>query len=130
MKGSKKKILNWNLTLNSVLDSQYKLTLGLNTFNLLRGTQQTPVPRPHHWRRGNQEYAPLLRFQDLSFIYIYIKIWLVCLLVCLSVCLFVCLYPINVKTAKPIGPKFCVGPHMIPRKVYWKISIFFFKIEI
>ena len=35
---------------------------------------------------------------------------LACLSVCLSVlmfgCLFVCLYPINVKTAKPIGPKF------------------------
>ena len=27
-------------------------------------------------------------------------------LACLSVCLFVCLYPINVKTAQPIGPKF------------------------
>ena len=23
-------------------------------------------------------------------------------------CLFVCMYPINVKTAEPIGPKFCV----------------------
>ena len=33
---------------------------------------------------------------------------------CLSVCSFVCLYPINVKTGKPIGPKFCVGPHVIP----------------
>ena len=31
-------------------------------------------------------------------------------LACLSVCLFVCLYPINVKTAEPIRPKFCVGP--------------------
>ena len=27
------------------------------------------------------------------------------------------LYPINVKTAEPIGPKFCVGPHTTPRKV-------------
>ena len=27
----------------------------------------------------------------------------------LSVCLSVCLYPINVKTAEPIGPKFFVG---------------------
>ena len=24
----------------------------------------------------------------------------------------------SVKTAKPIGHKFCVGPHMTPRKVY------------
>ena len=28
--------------------------------------------------------------------------------------LSVCLYPINVKTAEPIGPKFCVGPHVAP----------------
>ena len=33
-------------------------------------------------------------------------------------CLFVSLYLINVKTAKPTGTKFCVGPHMTPRKVY------------
>ena len=33
-------------------------------------------------------------------------------------CLFVCLYPINVKTAKPIRTKFCVGPNMAPGKVY------------
>ena len=32
-------------------------------------------------------------------------------LACLLVCLSVCLYPINVKTAEPIGPKLCVGPH-------------------
>jgi len=30
-------------------------------------------------------------------------------LACLSVCLSVCLYPINVKTAEPIGPKFFEG---------------------
>ena len=28
----------------------------------------------------------------------------------------VCLYPINVKTAEPIWPKFCVGPHMTNEK--------------
>ena len=38
--------------------------------------------------------------------------------VCLSVWVFVCLYPINVKSAEPIGPKFCVGPHVAPGKVY------------
>ena len=27
---------------------------------------------------------------------------------------FACLYPINAKTAKPIGPKFCVGPPITP----------------
>ena len=30
------------------------------------------------------------------------------IILCLSVCLLVCLYPINVKTAEPIGPKFCL----------------------
>ena len=37
---------------------------------------------------------------------------------CLSGCLFVCLYPINVKTAEPNGPKFFVGAHMTPEKVW------------
>ena len=36
----------------------------------------------------------------------------------LSVCLFVCLYPINVKTAEPIGPKFDMGHHVTTGKVY------------
>jgi len=33
-------------------------------------------------------------------------------------CLFECFfYPINVKTAELIGPKFCAGPYMTPGKV-------------
>ena len=36
----------------------------------------------------------------------------------LFVCQSVCLYPINVKTTKPIGPKFCLGPRMTPGKVF------------
>ena len=52
----------------------------------------------------------------ISKFHLYIN--LACLSVCLSVCLFVCLYPINVKTAEPIRPKFFVGHHMIPGKVY------------
>ena len=40
------------------------------------------------------------------------------LLVRLSICLFVCVSPTNVKTAEPIGPKFCMGPHVTPGKVY------------
>ena len=36
----------------------------------------------------------------------------------LSVCLSVCLYPINVKTAEPIGPKFFVGHLGTPGNVY------------
>ena len=44
---------------------------------------------------------------------------------CLSVCLSVCLYPINVKTAEPIGPTFCVGAYMTTEKVYeiWMLKI-------
>jgi len=38
-------------------------------------------------------------------------------------CLFVCLYPINVKTAEPIGPKFFVGPLGTPGKVYESSNI-------
>ena len=38
-----------------------------------------------------------------------IQIWLVCLFF---------LYPINVKTAEPIGPKFFVGHHVTTWKVY------------
>ena len=44
-----------------------------------------------------------------SLVYIYIYI------LCLSVGL---LYPINLKTAEPIGLKFCVGPYKTPEKVY------------
>ena len=39
-------------------------------------------------------------------------------LACLSDCLSVCLYPINVKTAEPIGSKFFVGHLGTPGKVY------------
>ena len=35
----------------------------------------------------------------------------------MSALLIVCLYPINVKTAELIGPKFFKGPHMTPGKV-------------
>ena len=39
-------------------------------------------------------------------------------LVIYILCLSVCLYPIIVKTVEPIGPKFFVGPHVTPGKVY------------
>jgi len=32
--------------------------------------------------------------------------------------LSVCFYPVNAKTAEPIGTKFCVGHHVTPGKVY------------
>ena len=50
-------------------------------------------------------------FSDKSIYQFGLSVWV-------SVCLFVCLYPINVKTAEPIGPKFFVGHHVIPGKVY------------
>ena len=42
---------------------------------------------------------------------------------CLGVCLFDRLYPINVKTAEPIGPKFFVGHLGTPGKVYESSNI-------
>ena len=36
----------------------------------------------------------------------------------LSVCLSVCEFESNVKTAEPVGPKYCVGPpHMYDTKI-------------
>ena len=40
-----------------------------------------------------------------------LKINLYINLACLYGCMSVCLYPINVKTAEPIGPNFFVGDH-------------------
>ena len=47
----------------------------------------------------------------------------------LSGCLFDYLYPINVKTAEPIGPNLCVGPHVTSGKVYEirKLFLYFTK---
>jgi len=44
-------------------------------------------------------------------------------------CLSVCLYPINVKTAQPIKPKFCAWPHMTPGKVYGWLKILKLKLQ-
>jgi len=44
------------------------------------------------------------------------------------VCLFVCLYPINFKTAEPIGLKFFVWPHVTPGRVYEEEEIVLKKI--
>jgi len=48
-------------------------------------------------------------FRILMF-YLYLHIYFVCL--------SIGLYPINIKTAEPIGSKFVVGPRVTPRKVY------------
>ena len=46
------------------------------------------------------------------------------------VCLSVRLYPINVKTAEPIGPKFCVGPQDDPNLKYFCLKVLYFKVLI
>ena len=63
---------------------------------------------------------------NLKHLYINLACLSACLFACLFVCLSVCLYPINVKTAEPIGPKFFVGHLGTPGKVYeWsKFQIF------
>ena len=61
---------------------------------------------------------PLVGVMMTSYVLINQYINLACLSVCLFVCLFVCVYPINVKTAEQIGPKFCVGHHGTTGKVY------------
>ena len=48
----------------------------------------------------------------------FISIYKFGLSVCLFVCLFGCLYPINVKTAEPIWPKFFLRSRATPGKVY------------
>jgi len=57
---------------------------------------------------GNKSSSNQLRLNYGEPTYLYINL----------ACLSVCLYPINVKTAEPIGPKFFVGPHVTPGKVY------------
>ena len=42
------------------------------------------------------------------------------MILCLGVCMFVS--AINVQTAGLIGPKFCVGPHMTPGKIYRRLK--------
>ena len=64
--------------------------------------------------RMARETYPLQKAWNSRFLNLYIN------LACLSFCLFVCLYPINVKTAKPIGPKFFVGPRSCPQGRFMK----------
>jgi len=59
--------------------------------------------------RGCDKNSILIAFKDkLCSIYLYINL----------ACLSVCLYPINIKTAEPIGPKFFVGHLGTPGNVY------------
>ena len=58
------------------------------------------------------------RFLKKSLISIYWQRYKVIIYIfTLLVLVFVRLYPINAKTAEPIGPKFCVRPHMGPLKI-------------
>ena len=54
--------------------------------------------------RGFPSYDRISKQTNIDFYFIYVYLYIY--FTCLSVCLFVCLYPINVKKAKPIGPKF------------------------
>jgi hypothetical protein len=49
-------------------------------------------------------------------------------ILCLSVYQSLCLYPINFKTAEPIGPKFCVGVWMLKsaKKCLQKVILILF----
>ena len=60
----------------------------------------------------NELYNNNFRVDTISPPLILISIYKFSLSGCLFVCLFVCLYPINVKTAEPIRPKFFVGSLM------------------
>ena len=66
------------------------------------------------WSRLENLYSTAgIKEQARSYIYIYtLIVW------GLFVSFFVCLCLINVKTAEPIGPKFCVGPYLTLGKVY------------
>ena len=68
--------------------------------------------------RGNCKNSTLFIFEKKR--YIYLSIHLVCMFLLIQK---------NVKTAEPIGPKFCVGPHVTPGKGYeWsKFQKFVFK---
>ena len=57
--------------------------------------------------RGNCKNSTLFIFEKKR--YIYLSIHLVCMFLLIQK---------NVKTAEPIGPKFCVGPHVTPGKGY------------
>jgi len=72
----------------------------------------------YYWKpliKNVKDIVVFLRFKVVH-AYLYINL----------ACLSLCLYPINVKTAEPIGPKFFVGHLGTPWKVYeWsKFQIF------
>ena len=74
----------------------------------------------YHVEHGQNEYI-LMIFSSINIESIVACMDLYLLLFFLHInlaCLSVCLYPINVKTAEPIGPKFFVGHHVTTGKVY------------
>ena len=88
------------------------------------------VPTSEHIKLSWLVYLQILElnwYQLRNVIFFYCSsIYKFGLSVWVFVCLFVCLYPINVKTAEPIGPKFFVRHHVTTGKVYeWsKFQIF------
>ena len=112
-------ILRWGLTRfqPSTCKNLQKFTSLVELLNNLNHEILNP-----YYTLGEKTTLLILCFNLLSFPLLYISIYKcglsVCLFVCLFVCLSVCLYPINVKTAEPIGPKFFVGHLRTPGKVY------------
>ena len=76
----------------------------------------------HYFKNIYQPSPPPLSCQNCKSLFwnkpIRLYVYLYINLACLSACPSVCLYPINVKTAEPIRPKFFVWHHVIPWKVY------------
>jgi hypothetical protein len=70
------------------------------------------------WRKLSELNIHQDTKKTISSAFMYISIYKFGLSVCLFVCLSVFLYPINVKTAEPIVPKFFVGHLGSPGKVY------------
>ena len=114
--------LNFSTTLKLLLHSFLAFTqlyTFYTIFRFLRDCQSFTALVDNWFDKNSLELDPYLStfyLHTLHHLYLYIN--LACLSVCLSVCLFVCLYPINVKTAEPIGPKFFVGHHVTTGKVY------------
>ena len=102
----------------------YKLKNWFNFFSKFFFSRVCTVP--HSLGKSAKPLKSMFLNQFQPFLAQNLYINLACLSVCLFVCLSVCFYPINVKTAEPIGPKFFVGHLGSPGKVYeWsKFQIF------
>ena len=98
------------------MEAKYTRTVSMSLIsyaNLLEAIEKT-VPEKHKPLLDSQKFWKLAKhkagnIRKATNLYIYFA--------CLSIYWFVCIH-LNLKTAKPIGPKFCVEPHLTPGKVY------------